>query len=753
MCALQKCTDSDSGVLDGLSDLRLNFSLAPVKFELIGNLPWNAVHSSPKHRVGQGAHVLHLELFDHNTVSVIFRYDKALHKCLFRNFDMRYDDQHQSWLISSHSTGKLVYAATVTRQLPVQVSLLWKTMIDGISAQEKYVESSEKVEELKGKIEDERWNKLFQFQKEGVEYAFSRKGRILLADEMGLGKTVQALTIMGCYEDDWPLLILCPSSMRLVWLGQMDTWLPQHLRPSETGSKVLVWLISSSADISKVPRLTADQRLVVITSYKMVQKIPSEVMNLFRCIVVDESHNLKNPRAQQTKFMRDYVKKCRRVLLMSGTPSLARPIELYSQLDMLRPGKFGSKHEFGERYCQDLFGNSNFRNRMYPGQEYMGAARIRELNCFLQSTVMIRRLKSVVQQQIPDKTRCVIPIRIHDKELEKIVQLKTQLDSLKKLDANVRDSESRRIQQNLYALSGSVKVPSCWNFIQDKLADCPDENMLVFAHHKSVLDSFESKAVGQGYKFIRIDGQTDQQSRKEQTDLFQDVKNGIRLAMLSITAAGVGITLTAASIVVFAELVWTPGLLTQAEDRAHRVGQKADVQIYYLIAKGTIDDYMWKTLQTKITNVGVTLEGDRSGTAQGLTVSSFSNKRKRYTDEKIEDEDDEKWDFEKIKQEPESSQNYQNQNTEIKKDQEVQKNGIQQQFEIKSEQQQQIVSDLQKQVNYNNKKQRQKQKQQQVNLSEIIDLSIDEMEINSNNQKLPKKSLAPEVLIDVIDLV
>ncbi|KAJ9593809.1 hypothetical protein L9F63_027543, partial [Diploptera punctata] len=126
-----------------------------------------------------------------------------------------------------------------------------------------------------------------------------------------------------------------------------------------------------------------------------------------------------------------------------------------------------------------------------------------------------------------------------------------------------------------------------------------DKKFICFAHHRTVLDGICETISNKRQEYIRIDGNTSSNERKILCDKFQ-LEDRYIAAVLSITAANAGITLTAAHMVVFAELYWNPGILTQAEDRAHRIGQEDCVIVQYLMAKGTADDHLWPMIQNKL---------------------------------------------------------------------------------------------------------------------------------------------------------
>lgn len=157
-----------------------------------------------------------------------------------------------------------------------------------------------------------------------------------------------------------------------------------------------------------------------------------------------------------------------------------------------------------------------------------------------------------------------------------------------------------------YKLSGLAKVEGAKDYIVSLLEN--NVKLLIFAHHQAVLDEIESALQKNKYEFIRIDGKTKIEERQNLVDEFQN-NTKITAALLSITAAGVGLTLTASSTVVFAELHWTPGMLIQAEDRAHRITQKNCVNCHYLIGENTLDSTLYNYLLKKINDVSTFIDG------------------------------------------------------------------------------------------------------------------------------------------------
>ncbi|CAM9872577.1 unnamed protein product [Discosporangium mesarthrocarpum] len=160
--------------------------------------------------------------------------------------------------------------------------------------------------------------------------------------------------------------------------------------------------------------------------------------------------------------------------------------------------------------------------------------------------------------------------------------------------------QRRSLLMKLFADTGTAKIPGVLRHVQDILSDDMSGKVLVFAHHKNVLDALDDSVLKKGErKYIRIDGRTKPKERQGLVEKFQNSPQ-VRIALLGLTAAGIGITLTAASRVVFAELYWTPAQLLQAEDRCHRIGQASTVQVEYLVAKESLDDALWPLIRQKV---------------------------------------------------------------------------------------------------------------------------------------------------------
>ncbi|KAM6421691.1 LOW QUALITY PROTEIN: DNA annealing helicase and endonuclease ZRANB3 [Rhynochetos jubatus] len=443
--------------------------------------------------------------------------------------------------------------------------------------------------------------KLLPFQEKGIIFALQRSGRCMIADEMGLGKTIQAIAVSYYYRNEWPLLIVVPSSLRYPWVDEMEKWIPE-LSPDDISiiqNKTDTGRISTSkVTILGYGLLTSDAQTLVDTLYRQN----------FKVVVIDESHYMKSRNATRSKILLPIVQKALRAVLLTGTPALGRPEELFMQIEALFPRRFGTWSEYAKKYC-------NARVRFFGKRtqwDCRGASNLEELHQLL-SEIMIRRLKNDVLTQLPPKVRQRIPFDLPDAAAK---NLNTTFAEWEKLMRNLNSganenhfSQVMNLITRMYKETAIAKAGAVKDYIKMMLAN-DKLKFLVFAHHLSMLQACTEAVIENKVRYIRIDGSVPSAERIHLVNQFQKDPD-TRVAILSIQAAGQGLTFTAATHVVFAELYWDPGHIKQAEDRAHRIGQCSSVNIHFLIAKGTMDTLMWAMLNRKAKVTGSTLNGKK----------------------------------------------------------------------------------------------------------------------------------------------
>ncbi|XP_053926733.1 DNA annealing helicase and endonuclease ZRANB3 isoform X1 [Cuculus canorus] len=476
--------------------------------------------------------------------------------------------------------------------------------------------SSENVDAKLSFLPERLRKKLLAFQEKGIIFALQRHGRCMIADEMGLGKTIQAIAISYYYKSEWPLLIVVPSSLRYPWVEEMEKWIPE-LSPDDISiiqNKTDTGRISTSkVTILGYGLLTSDAQTLVDTLYRQN----------FKVVVVDESHYMKSRNATRSRILLPIVQKALRAILLTGTPALGRPEELFMQIEALFPRRFGTWNEYAKKYC-------NARVRFFGKRTHWdcrGASNLEELHELL-SEIMIRRLKNDVLTQLPPKVRQRIPFDLPQAAAKNLNATFAEWEKLmRNLNSDATESHfsqvmnliTRMYKETAIAKAGAVKDYIKMMLENDKL------KFLVFAHHLSMLQACTEAVIENKVRYIRIDGSVPSAERVHLVNQFQKDPD-TRVAILSIQAAGQGLTFTAATHVVFAELYWDPGHIKQAEDRAHRIGQCSSVNIHFLIAKGTMDTLMWAMLNRKAKVTGSTLNG-------------------RKEKMQAEEGDKEKWDF------------------------------------------------------------------------------------------------------------
>lgn len=433
------------------------------------------------------------------------------------------------------------------------------------------------------------------YQRAGIAYTLTRPN-VLLADEMGLGKTVQAIGAVNASPDVREVTIVCPASLKFNWKNEVLKW---STRPT------CVHIVGVDKTAKSYGEMLHPAVIVHVINYDILKKLPAHAANP-DLLVLDEVHYCKNPKAQRTKATQALAKRAKRVLALTGTPILNKPVELWPLLQMLDPeawdpggwsrgeqkgvGEGAGFFRFAKRYCdahEEYRGARSYWN-------FDGASNLDELQERLRSTIMVRRLKGDVLTELPQKRRQLVLLvggskdsYASDMTAENYEETLADLRRGKKVSfeeiSKVRHSQA------------VAKAPLVVEHIKDAL-EGGSSKIVVFAHHRDVIEALEDGL--EEYGVVTVTGDTPNEARQNAVEVFQTDPN-CRVFIGSIGAAGVGITLTASAHVIFAELDWTPGNVTQAEDRCHRYGQKEAVLVQHLLFEGSLDARIAKILIAK----------------------------------------------------------------------------------------------------------------------------------------------------------
>ncbi|RNF10455.1 putative SNF2/RAD54 related DNA helicase [Trypanosoma conorhini] len=392
---------------------------------------------------------------------------------------------------------------------------------------------------------------LHRHQIDGIRRALEFGGRALFADEMGVGKTLQAIGTVVALRA-FPTLIVCPAALRHMWVEEVEKWLAETVELED------IHVITSSSQFLSV----SDAPKVVVTSYHMASILAAQMRSRnWSCVVVDESHTLHTTPdaandAQYTSLVCELGKRANYCLLLSGTPSLTSPFDLFNQIDTLCSGLLGqTRFDFALRYCRTDFS---------PHFRAYECVRNVELHSLLAATCMIRRLKSETLIDLPSKLRILLRLPetvVHGQRREAYFQKEYSLSWERKRD----------------------EIMEVVDFLLKKYT-----KVVLFAHHIKLLDALTTHVGTRKVSWIRIDGGTPMSARATSLSWFN--QGDTRVAIIGITACAVGIQLTGASCALFAELPPDATWMQQAEDRLHRPGQMRQVVFFYIVGANSFFD-------------------------------------------------------------------------------------------------------------------------------------------------------------------
>lgn len=441
----------------------------------------------------------------------------------------------------------------------------------------------------------------YQYQLEGVTYALNHK-RCIFGDQPGLGKTLQAICAVvkahkeaQLYGESFPALVICPASLKINWQREFKKF---------AGLDSIILDDRNKHDWHRFIELTKGDGepicSVFITNYESLKKFFvkeikqssrftlasikfNERIQLFKSVIIDESHKCKSTKTQQSKFVEGICRGKRWIFALTGTPVVNNNTDLIQQLKILgRLDDFGGYKSFVGQFCDGPKQSSN----------------LRRLNYQLWMTCFFRREKQKVLTQLPDKMRQYITCDITNREeynaaekdiIKYMRQYKNADDD--KIARTMRGEVMVRLGQ-LKAISARGKIKAVSDFIHDVIDG--GEKLIMFAYLKEVVDALKKEFPDA----VTVTGSDNVTQKQTAVDRFQNDPD-CKLIILNYKSGGTGLTLTASSRVGFIEFPWTYSDCEQAEDRAHRNGQKNAVNCYYFLGDKTIDNYMYKVIQTK----------------------------------------------------------------------------------------------------------------------------------------------------------
>ena len=404
-------------------------------------------------------------------------------------------------------------------------------------------------------ISSELMNQLYPFQIEGIKFAIDNRCRVILADEMLTGKRIQALALSQLYKKNWPVLIICSSSIKYQWRREISLWVP-------ISNRNRIQLINSSNDIFK------SNMDFYIVSFDKLKNIEEKVKRKhFNFVIIDECHFITSLTMKRYHTLISIAQQSKRLLLLSSTPIEQKLFTIFPMINCIRPDIFNSFPLFKRRYfSQNDSIELSIRN---------------ELNMVL-NKVMFRRKKKDIVHQLPPKTRAKIEIECD----EDVARLIKSNDNLAKKDFKITDLDKTNVGNRLYYLTALAKANGICNYIKGLLKY--DYKYIIFAHHSFLLNRLEKIMKERNVGYIRIDNKEEEQMR-DYIDKFQTDPQ-CRVAILNIVHNK--ITLKGADMIIVTELIFNSSLIIQAENACY----DKSVDVVYLYGESTLDYYIFEEL-------------------------------------------------------------------------------------------------------------------------------------------------------------
>lgn len=429
-----------------------------------------------------------------------------------------------------------------------------------------------------------------QHQESGRDF-LSRKARSGLFDVMGVGKTATAIFALDKI-DAGRILVVCPAAVREVWRGEFKKFSDRTRR------------IVKGSSIDDLNMWIRGRINVLIISYEMATKWAPKIEaagDLFDALVLDEAHYIKAPGAQRTRALlgtycdgrNGLARWAANVWFLTGTPAPNDPIDIWPFLRFCGGTPLGLT-PFTNRYFRSRQGSFSTRHELRPEM----AAELRQ--CV--EALSLRRTKEAAGIKLPP---IWLTTQTVDGDTHEIMNLVKEhpglegaiLEAIEKGGLSFLDAQHIG---TLRRLVGEAKAPAFANLLVEEMENGL-ERAVVFGIHRKALDHVEAVLRKRGISVFRIDGSTSEPGRVDAVAGFQNCTRGVFLG--NIRAAGIGLTLTAASDVIIFESDWSPAGNAQALMRVHRIGQEKEVQARFITLANSIDEMVNDTVARKTASI------------------------------------------------------------------------------------------------------------------------------------------------------
>ena len=468
-----------------------------------------------------------------------------------------------------------------------------------------------KQEEIEEQPKMLKYGTLKSYQIKGLQWLVSLYVNNLngiLADEMGLGKTIQTIALL-CYimekkNNEGPFLIIAPLATISNWVIEFQRWAPDI--------KIVVYKGAPAERRQMAFQIKQDRHKynAVLTTYEYIMKDKYALNKVtWQYIIVDEGHRMKNYKSKFTQTLGTQFNSVYR-LLLTGTPLQNNLSELWALLNFLLPKIFNSCDDFEKWF------NQPFSSRL-PGEKNTELTEEQELLIIhrlhnILRPFLLRREKKEVEKELPSKTEYVIKLQISD--WQKIVYNQIKEQGLLAEDPSTGRLGNKALMNTMMQLRKVCNHPYHFIDLNNYMFEHIDEwiikssgkfefldriipkllyfkhKILIFSQMTQLLNILERYFIFKGLKFLRLDGGTKSEERARQIELFSKNDEDYMIFILSTRAGGLGLNLQSADTVIIFDSDWNPQMDIQAQDRAHRIGQKHEVKVFRLISKNTIEE-------------------------------------------------------------------------------------------------------------------------------------------------------------------